>query len=587
MAWGVDRGDAASGSGDPLNPDAPGSGSGVYSDHGQLTGLTDDDHPQYQLLAGRAGGQTIIGGTASGEDLTLQSTAHATRGDIVASDSLLVAAALATTGVITPAQITGNVDNYAPTGLSTATVLRLSSDASRNITGLTGGAAGRVVVLHNVGSNAIVLKDDTTSTAANRFALTADINMTADSVAVLQYDATSERWRAVSGGGGGGSALTLAVNQSAHGFVVGDVLYHNGTIYAKADADAASTAEVVGIVSVVAGTDDFTLHMGGAITTLSGLTAGTVYFLSGTAGAYTSTEPSTVGQISKPLMVAYSTTAAFFVNMRGSTVGNATSSFAVSQASGNGSTVAFSLPATPVSENNVFVTISGVAQHKDTFSVSGSTITFSTAPPTGTNNIEFCVVGSVSIGTPGDNTVSTAKIVDSAVTNAKIAAGALFTAATVQASTSGSSIDFTGIPSGTQQIVICFNGVSTNASDNVLLRLGSAGGFESTGYVGGTAASNGANTGGGTIHNTTGFPIIAAAAARLLYGRITITLMDSATFKWAISMSGYLYADGTGTNDWGLAGGGSKTLSAELTQIRLINSGTASFDAGSINILYR
>lgn len=52
------------------------------TDHGALTGLGDDDHTQYALLLGRSGGQALIGGTASGDDLTLQSTAHATRGMI-------------------------------------------------------------------------------------------------------------------------------------------------------------------------------------------------------------------------------------------------------------------------------------------------------------------------------------------------------------------------------------------------------------------------------------------------------------------------------------------------------------------------
>lgn len=52
--------------------------------HSSLTGLTSgDDHTQYALLAGRATGQTLVGGTASGEDLTLQSTAHATKGSIL------------------------------------------------------------------------------------------------------------------------------------------------------------------------------------------------------------------------------------------------------------------------------------------------------------------------------------------------------------------------------------------------------------------------------------------------------------------------------------------------------------------------
>ena len=52
------------------------------TDHGGLTGLSDDDHTQYFLLGGRSGGQTAKGGTASGDDLTISSTDHATKGNI-------------------------------------------------------------------------------------------------------------------------------------------------------------------------------------------------------------------------------------------------------------------------------------------------------------------------------------------------------------------------------------------------------------------------------------------------------------------------------------------------------------------------
>lgn len=51
-------------------------------DHDLLNGLTDDDHSIYVLLAGRSGGQTVIGGTGSGEDLILRATSHATPGDV-------------------------------------------------------------------------------------------------------------------------------------------------------------------------------------------------------------------------------------------------------------------------------------------------------------------------------------------------------------------------------------------------------------------------------------------------------------------------------------------------------------------------
>lgn len=50
------------------------------TDHGALTGLTpDDDHAQYALLAGRAGGQTLYGGTGANDDITIHGTSDATR----------------------------------------------------------------------------------------------------------------------------------------------------------------------------------------------------------------------------------------------------------------------------------------------------------------------------------------------------------------------------------------------------------------------------------------------------------------------------------------------------------------------------
>ena len=52
-------------------------------DHGSISGLLDDDHTQYALLSGRSGGQTLIGGTASGNNLTIQSTSNATKGKII------------------------------------------------------------------------------------------------------------------------------------------------------------------------------------------------------------------------------------------------------------------------------------------------------------------------------------------------------------------------------------------------------------------------------------------------------------------------------------------------------------------------
>lgn len=120
-------------------------------------------------------------------------------------------------------------------------------------------------------------------------------------------------------GGGSGDALTLDVNQSGHGLAVQDVVKLSGSgTYAKAQANSEANAEVVGIVSAVADTDNFTLTMYGLVTGFSGLTAATVYYLDDdTAGLLTTTEPTDAGDISKPVLIARTTTSGFFVNYRG------------------------------------------------------------------------------------------------------------------------------------------------------------------------------------------------------------------------------------------------------------------------------
>jgi hypothetical protein len=65
---------------------------------------------------------------------------------------------------------------------------------------------------------------------------------------------------------------------------------------------------------------------------------------------------------------------------------------------GDGSDTTLALSTTPSSENQTFVTIDGVVQHKDTYSISGSTLTFSTAPPSGTA-VECITFNNVAIAT--------------------------------------------------------------------------------------------------------------------------------------------------------------------------------------------
>jgi hypothetical protein len=83
-----------------------------------------------------------------------------------------------------------------------------------------------------------------------------------------------------------------------------------------------------------------------------------------------------------------------------------TSTFYVQRFNGDTSTVAFTLSQTPVSENNTQVYISGVYQQKDTYAVSGTTLTFSSAPSTGTGNIEVVTQSTAAIGTTTSDLVT-------------------------------------------------------------------------------------------------------------------------------------------------------------------------------------
>ncbi len=89
---------------------------------------------------------------------------------------------------------------------------------------------------------------------------------------------------------------------------------------------------------------------------------------------------------------------------------------------GDNSTTAFTLSINPSVEQNTFVYIDGVYQQKNTYATSGTTLTFSTAPPTGASVEVMSMTATNSIvGTVSDSAITTAKIADVNVTTAKIA----------------------------------------------------------------------------------------------------------------------------------------------------------------------
>jgi hypothetical protein len=157
--------------------------------------------------------------------------------------------------------------------------------------------------------------------------------------------------------------------------------------------------------------------------------------------------------------------------------------------------------------------------------------------------------------------------------------GTAITAGTSVASTSGTSIDFTGIPSWVKRVTVMFDGVSTNGSSSYLVQLGDSGGIETTGYAGCSVAAGNASTSTGNIF-TTGIGIASGNAANVIHGCIFISLLGSDLW---VSSGSY------GFSNTAFAGstGSSKTLSGTLDQVRITTvNGTDTFDAGSINILY-
>ena len=148
---------------------------------------------------------------------------------------------------------------------------------------------------------------------------------------------------------------------------------------------------------------------------------------------------------------------------------------------------------------------------------------------------------------------------------------------TVVASTSGTSIDFTSIPSWVKRITVVFQSVSLSSTSNYLVQIGS-GSVTSSGYTSSYAAVSSAGIVNAAA-SSTGFLIRSANATVSLFGTLVLT-----------NISGNIWvASGVTGTDFPVAQwtAGQLTLGGALDRVRITTvSGTDTFDAGSINILY-
>jgi hypothetical protein len=331
---------------------------------------------------------------------------------------------------------------------------------------------------------------------------------------------------------------------------------------------------------------------------------------------------------------------------------------------GSDTTPIAALTYTVPSNESILVFLDGVAQVPGTdFSATGTTLTFTTAPALAVSILVMFLGRSLDIGTPGDGTVSLAKMavnsidsdqyVDGSIDAAHLsansvdsdayvdgsidavhlsansvdsdayvdgsidlahmssesvdednlhisnsgsngnflskqsgdsggltwaAAGGGFTLATEQATTSGTGITFGSIPTGTKLILVMFEGVSDDVGGDMQVSIGDAGGLETSGYVSSCVQTNTDDT-ALVRSRTNSFVMSMSTASSIVNGIMILALKDAGNFTWASSHSHGI------TTVIAAAGGGVKSLSAELTQLKCAVSG-ASFDAGSINIMY-
>jgi hypothetical protein len=218
------------------------------------------------------------------------------------------------------------------------------------------------------------------------------------------------------------------------------------------------------------------------------------------------------------------------------------------------------------------VTITGtptngqIATWTGSTSIQGTTILPTANGGTGAS-LSPTTAGNTIFSTDGTNWSSTQKIVQG----------------TSVASTSGTSIDFTGIPSWVKRVTFMLNGVSTSGTSPIQIRLGTSGGFVTSGYSSNAGFISSASTVAGIALFTTGLYVVAFDTA-------------AATIGAALTISSF------GGNVWAYSGTGTRTgaspnaifmsaipfsLGGTLTQIRLTTvNGTDTFDAGSVNILY-
>lgn len=295
---------------------AAGAGFTVQGTSAALASVQYDSALISKFKAGTAGSESEIITAAGTQTLTGNKTLS---GTTTLSGASVVLASTSTVGPTATTATTTNLVNAATASGSTKAINIGGSGVSGSTTNIVLGSAvsGAVTNVTINGNQALTLPVGTTAQRPGTPAK-----------GMVRYNDTDdvfEGYNEVSGWGViGGGGTTDRITQ-ATSFAIGDVLYLNGSNYEKAKADAANTAEVVGVVSkIITAGSSYEITLVGEVAGFSSLTPGEVYFLDpSTAGAITAVEPSVVGQVSVPIGVASSASTLYVAPKRGVVVGGA------------------------------------------------------------------------------------------------------------------------------------------------------------------------------------------------------------------------------------------------------------------------